>query len=343
MRMKIFLATMAVVGFVLADSSAANAAFSVSSRLTVGQVNKLHDDDAELEFTPDGMGGYVLAGAGHVTGVGDILVTTFHINSVGIQTNDPKSFFDGVTNNQLTGVSVIKVNSVVTNGTNTFSDGSQQYKFGFTAATTSDWTSLGLGLSAPNTNGTIIQMYNNSNNNYTKTSGSFTTDFASATGGQLMYELGFTGATDGTTGGIAADTAATSGEGWRAIAPQTSGGLGTIGDTEATFQGAVTVLDSGPGAAGIQLGLVGNNYGSGAKGQFTAGAYTPKTGNQVKGFEFEGTLASGSTDFPIASNSNGFINPATVVPEPSSLVLSMIATGGLAGLSMLRRRFLRRA
>ena len=157
-----------------------------------------------------------------------------------------------------------------------------------------------------------------------------------------MYEFGFTGSVDPVTGGVDPNTGVNSGEGWRAIAPATAAGLQTIGATEANFQGAPTVLFTGPGAHGIQLGSVGNNYPAGSAGQFGPGnVFNPGTGNQVRGFEFSGTLTTGSTDFGIASNSNGFINAQLVVPEPSSLALCAIASGAMAGFSMLRRRFQR--
>jgi hypothetical protein len=275
--------------------------------LTLGTVNKLHDDDGEQEYRSNGSGGYAPIALGDNSAVGDVLLTSFHMNSVGIQTNDPNHFFSGADFDQLTGVTLVQITAINPNGTHLFTDGSQQYLFSLESATPAAWSTL-TGLTVPA--GTITAVVDNTFNNYTRTSGSQAVDIGTAVNGNLMWDFGFTGTN--TAGNVVANAGL--GEGWRAIAPLSPSGFATIGATESTFNGATTVLSTGVGAGGLGLNPVGNNYDvpTPAPGQFDGtGAYNAAAGLRTQ-LQLSGTLTTGTTDFPIASNSNAFIGPVAI-------------------------------
>ena len=303
---------------------------SALTGLVVGQVNQLHDKDGETAYAPNGTGGFTQLGAGDTLAPGDVLVAQFQINTSGIQSNDPHAFYDGTTRNQLTGISLLQVASITPNG-NTFSNGAPQQVYTFVAPSTSTWATL-TGTVDPK-QGTVIEFVDNAKNGFTLTSGNQTTDLnsASTNAGNLIWAMGFTGAVSG-TGTVAPN--GTIGEGWRAVAPASLGVFADIGATESSFQGAASVTAYGTGPT---LGLTGNNYGSNAHGQFnSAGVFSPGTGLQTQ-FQVSGDLFQGTTDYPVGSGSNAFVN--VIGPEPSSLTLL-----GLGGLTLgiarrIRRRF----
>jgi hypothetical protein len=324
----------ASVIFTLASANAFADPSPAATTFTLGQTNKIHDNDGELAFSPTGQ----LIPPGTTLVAGDILVASVEFTEPGIKSQDPipgKSY-NGVQFNQFNGIEAIQIKAVTPNGT--FSNGVARFTYSFEAPSQATYTLL-TGISAPA--GTTTSLFNNTANNYTRSSGNITTDLATATSGSLMWNLGFTGTTNG-DGTVNPNFA--KGENQVSQAPATTGGLAAIPPQEATFNSGLNLLTIGP--SGTTLGLVGNDFSPDAIGQNPAPGQFDSNGNLVTeaqgtglltNLQFSGSLAPGADDFPVASGTNFFILPLALVPEPTGFVLFGLG-GGLIGIRALRRQ-----
>ncbi|HTU89678.1 MAG TPA: PEP-CTERM sorting domain-containing protein [Gemmataceae bacterium] len=342
---KHLLSALIAAGFILRWSGNASAdPLPASDAFTLGQINKIHDNDAEVVYAPNGSGGYTQVGSTTNLAVGDVLLAVVQWTEPGIATNDPEpnKAWNGVTYNEMTGVSLLQISSITDSGTTFPGSTVEAYNYTFVSPTSNAWTAL-TGLTGVPT-GTTLVTYNNTANGYTTTSGSISTDIASAVTGTLMWDMGFTGTVTGTGANATVAPNFAVGENWVATAPLTEAGFaGLVTTTQSTFNGALSVTGYGPD--GILLGLTGNNFGATSPGQFNSSGQlvAPATGTGIQTqFQVSGTLTSTTSDFGVASNTNGFVNPLAVTPEPSSFVLLSLGAGLLGIGTRIRRRLLGR-
>jgi hypothetical protein len=308
---KIAIFMLAGVAMLFMSKTAQAGPANAQDAFSIG-INQIHDKDAEIIVNSSGQ--QVTTSA-----VGDFLVAIAQFNNIGIVSKDPNHFFDGTTFNELTAISLIKIGTLTDTGT-TFSNGTEKWSYSMVAPTATEWSNI-LGLTVPT--GTMASIYNNVNNNFTFTSGSIATDLASAVAaGHLMWNFGFTGAANGDGDILPNGT----NEGWIASAPIDQAGILAVtlaGDaTEMAFKAQMNVINYGPD------GLLLLNTFADYKLPVNLVSGNP---SQI---QYTGTLAASSTDFPIGSLSNAFVN---VAPEPATVVLFTMGLG-VVGARYMRKR-----